>query len=339
MSLGSTIERFWYSTNPLRWLLFIPSLFFLLLTRAKRFGYRVGWFNQNHFSVPVIVVGNITVGGTGKTPFITYLTKQLIAQGLNVGIVSRGYRSLAPTYPHLVKSDDDVNMLGDETFMQYQRLKVPMAIGSDRSNAVKLLSDKHDLDVIVSDDGLQHYSMSRQFEIVMVDGKRALGNQLILPFGPLREDRARLDTVDLIVQNGGAAWCDVLQTSTTNKLMMSLQPISFVQLTTNREIALDDLNEKAVTAVCGIGNPQRYFDTLKKLCTIDRQIAFADHHNFELRDFEGLETSCIIMTEKDAVKCQQFARDNWYFLKVDASIETQETAELVKTIKRGLAIS
>ena len=329
MSASTFIQSFWYRRSNWRWLLYPLSALLQLLVLLKRFLYRKGFLKVYEFSVPVVVVGNITVGGTGKTPFIAYLAEQLVKRKYRVGIVSRGYQSQLTEFPHLVSEEDSVTALCDEAFMQYANTSLPMAIGPDRAQAVKLLLSKFKLDLVISDDGLQHYRMGRDLEIVMVDAQRQFGNQLMLPFGPLREPLSRLDSVDFVVENSGSN----LQRPVCAQMLTEIKGL--FQVCSNLPVALSNLKENSVCAVAGIGNPQRFFDTLSQcVANFERRI-FPDHHQFVLSDFSGLDDDLVIMTEKDAVKCRTFARQNWYYLKIEARLEDHQLSRLMDLINQA----
>ena len=320
----SFIEKIWYSKSRFVLILWPLNLIFYLIVQTKYLLYKVNILSCKKFSVPVIVVGNLTVGGTGKTPFINQLVKQLNNRGFKVGIVSRGYKSQCQSFPHQVCKTDSVSLVGDEAFMQYRsfnlisKINLPIVIDPNRSRAVEYLSNHNDIDLIISDDGLQHYAMSRDMEIVLFDSKRTFGNRLILPFGPLREPLSRLTAVDLIVQNGSK---ENPYTDSHAQLVAS----EFINLKTGESFPLDHFSQqnKSVNAVAAIGNPQGFFDTLSELVKIDQTVSFIDHHSFSPNDFLSLPNKQLVMTEKDAVKCMPFAQDNWYYLKVEMKYNKQ----------------
>ncbi|TQV85837.1 tetraacyldisaccharide 4'-kinase [Aliikangiella coralliicola] len=329
MSQISMIEKFWYSPGYFKWLFWPFSLVIQIIAMLKRFFYVQGIQKVNTSSVPVIVVGNITVGGTGKTPFISFLVNEFKTRNIKVGIVSRGYKSNAENYPHIITEDDTVEVVGDEAFMQYHTTKVPMAVGADRASAVDALVQTHSLDVIISDDGLQHYAMARQFEILMVDGERQFGNQLMLPFGPLREPVSRVKSVDYVVVNGGDTEADLIDLSDGISLShMVIETSKLVHIKSDESVSLSNLKENSVSAVAGIGNPNRFFKSLSKHCSGYEQKVFVDHHEFQESDFDDLKNDIVVMTEKDAVKCRKFAKDNWYFLKINAKLTSEDFNQL-----------
>jgi len=339
----SKIEQFWYSKSIWRWLFLPLSLLVQMIALSKRFLYRINLIKSRQNRVPVLVVGNITVGGTGKTPFINYLVKKLQSKNIKVGIVSRGYKSNAPEYPYLIKQTDSVEVTGDEAFMQNATLQVPMVIGFDRAAAVDLLCQTNNLDLIISDDGLQHYKMARAFEILMIDGSRLFGNQLMLPVGPLREPVSRMKSVDYVVQNGNVENGETIKNLSNGNVplaSMSLKVTGLININSNQSVELDASKATSITAVAGIGNPQRFFTSLSKFCDrpvedIDTKV-FPDHHGFQLDDFQSINSDIVVMTEKDAVKCESFAQDNWYYLKVEAELSEKDFVSLFELIKTEL---
>lgn len=267
----------------------------------------------------VIVVGNIVVGGSGKTPFIIWLVNKLQQQGLRVGIVSRGYGGKSERWPQEVGANSDPQQVGDEPVMLAKQLGCPVAVSPKRKEAIALLEHKYAPDVIISDDGLQHYGMARDIEIVMVDAERRFGNGYCLPAGPLREPASRLQQVDFIVYNG-----DLPKTIEypQKSFAMQLQPVCFHRLSDYDEtLPAEAFSGQSVNALAGIGNPQRFFDTLSRLGIHADGKAFADHHAYRASDFEGYgDEKPLLMTEKDAVKCSKFAqtgqKQNWWYLEV-----------------------
>ena len=332
------IESIWYSQSKLNWLLWPFSLPFLLLVELKRFLYQSRVISENKFGKPVLVVGNVSVGGTGKTPFINQLVRMLADEGIKAGMVSRGYLANISKYPHQVNESDPVEQIGDEAFMQYldlnvkDKLSIPMVIDPSRSNAVEHLLQRNDVDIVISDDGMQHYKMSRDIEVLLFDGKRQFGNQLVVPFGPLREPVSRLKTVDLVVQNG----MEPIKNGFTDH-RVCINTKSIVNLKTREEIFVEDFSSKEVIAVAGIGNPLGFFESLEAICQVKDKVIFPDHHNFQKNDFDGFGDDIVVMTEKDASKCYEFARQNWYYLKVEMKLDKTLQAKLLKLVNSSIA--
>ncbi|KUJ75050.1 tetraacyldisaccharide 4'-kinase [Thiomicrospira sp. XS5] len=262
----------------------------------------------------VIVVGNIVVGGTGKTPFIQWLGRELKAHGIRYGIVSRGYGGQSRHWPQWVTEHSDPAMVGDEPVLLAHSLQCPIAVSPNRPEAIALLESKHELDVIISDDGLQHFAMARDIEIVLMDAQRLLGNGLCLPAGPLREPKKRLGLVDYVVWNGG----DAAELQADTSTVMELVPHQF-RLVAKPEMTLplQAFKGDRVNAVAGIGSPERFFNTLANLGIQADTQGFDDHHAFQPDDFASFESSKpLLMTEKDAVKCRAFAQANWWYLEL-----------------------
>lgn len=275
----------------------------------------------------MLVVGNLVVGGSGKTPFIVWLVKQLQTKGLKVGIISRGYGGQSKQWPQLVTKQSDASLVGDEPVLLAKQLGVPIAVSPIRVDAVALLEKHHHCDVIISDDGLQHYALARDIEIVLVDSQRLWGNGLCMPAGPLREPKSRLDQVDFIVYNGQIDLSSEPVKWQNKSHQMTLEPVCFRQVA-NPEITLDKdaFSGKHVSAMAGIGNPSRFFDTLKTLDVSTDGRAFKDHHAYTESDLTVFSKEIpLVMTEKDAVKCKPFSYEqgkvkqpkNWWYLEVE----------------------
>jgi len=290
----------------------------------RRALFRAGILRSFRLPVPIVVVGNITAGGTGKTPLAIWLCRWLLDRGHRPGIVTRGYGGsgeLREVFPHTAPAE-----VGDEPVLLARRTGCPVWAGRDRVAAAQALLATHpDCDVIVSDDGLQHYRLRRDVEIVVIDGSRGFGNGFPLPSGPLREPRSRLASVDAVVINGPAR-------DDVNGYAMRLDGTRFNNLLDPgrlREPA--DFRGLPVQAVAGIGNPQRFFEHLRGLGLEFTARAFPDHHEFTAADlaFAG-ET---VMTEKDAIKCERFARETFWVLAVDAQVDPRLGALVLEKLK------
>ncbi|RPD96321.1 tetraacyldisaccharide 4'-kinase [Candidatus Pantoea deserta] len=319
------IERIWSGRSPLWRLLWPLSLLYGAVSTLIRISYQRGWRKSWRAPVPVVVVGNLTAGGNGKTPVVIWLVQALQQRGLKVGVVSRGYGGKAERYPLRVTADTPTAQAGDEPVLIAQRTGAPVAVAPQRRAAVEALLDSGDIDLIVTDDGLQHYALQRDREIVVVDGLRRFGNGWWLPAGPMRERASRLSTVDAVIVNGGRAESD--------EIAMSLQAGEAVNLQTHQTMPLASL--KNVVAMAGIGHPPRFFNTLKQHgVTPVGEIAFADHHAYSKDDIAGLLSrgQSLLMTEKDAVKCRAFAQPDWWYVPVDAALSGSAVAPLLDDI-------
>ncbi len=271
------------------------------------------------YSVPVVVVGNISVGGTGKTPTIIALIYFLQGKGLRVGVVSRGYGRV--TEGLIVANNlSAATDLGDEPYLIYHNTECELAVCENRSEAVKALSDDKRCDVILSDDGLQHYSMFRDREIVVIDGKRGIGNGRLLPVGPLREPSQRIDEVDWVLVNGADASVSLI--ATKNQVFnVGIEPVEFIQIVSGDAFPLDYFSDsRDLIAMAGLGNPRKYFDTLGELSLKFQEKIFKDHHAYDETDFSDMVNKVILMTEKDAVKCKSFVGDNAFYLKIEMKL-------------------
>lgn len=315
------LERQWYKKSLAHLMLYPLSLLFRLLSGSRRILYRIGLLRSTRLPVPVIIVGNITVGGSGKTPLTLWLVQHLIKAGHRPGIISRGYGG-SNIEPRAVQSGDNPDETGDEPLMMAQRGLCPVWIGRDRVAAAQgLLAAHPDCTVIISDDGLQHYRLQRDVEIVVVDGVRELGNQWLLPAGPLREPRSRLKSVDAIVVNGRSNALSAQSTPAPNEYAMQLKGNVFTNLCDPALTKLPtDFQGKRVKAIAGIGHPQRFFNHLHSMGLHPLVQSFPDHHRFSPQDLEWHEADAILMTEKDAVKCAAFADAKCWMLRVDAQL-------------------
>ncbi len=307
------IETYWASANILTVLLLPVSWIFCLLVWVRRLAYQRGLIRVQRLPVPVIVVGNITVGGTGKTPLVIQLAEQLRQSGYRPGVVSRGYGGQSETWPRDVFPDSDPILTGDEPVLIARRAGCPVCVGPDRPAAAKKLVENSACDVIISDDGMQHYAMHRDLEIAVLDGKRRLGNGFCLPAGPLREPSGRLKSTGLVVVNGEHS---------PGETSMSLLPGELVNMADpEKRGSLDAFSGKSVHALAGIGNPSRFFDTLRTAGLHPVEHAFPDHHRFSEDELAFDDQLPLIMTEKDAVKCLAFAKPHYWYLMVYAAAD------------------
>lgn len=311
MSLAERLTTAWYAGHPALALLRPLEWLYRAVVQRKRARFLAGEGEIYRAPVPVLVVGNITVGGTGKTPLILWLIEHCRSRGLRVGVVSRGYGAQPPSLPWRVRADDSASVAGDEPLLIVQRSGVPLMIDPDRGRAVAALLLAEPLDLILSDDGLQHYRLARDLELVLIDAARGLGNRRCLPAGPLREPLERLHSVDALLHNGASE-------DPQGGYGFNLQPRALINLRSGEIRPLDHFPPgQALHAVAGIGNPQRFFNTLEGLHWRPVRHAFADHapYSAELLDFSPALP--LVMTEKDAVKCRAFAAPDWWYLAVD----------------------
>lgn len=328
--MAGLVEKIWFENHPLGYfgapLLWPLSRIFSLIARYRRRQFLQSPQIAYRAPVPVIVVGNITAGGNGKTPLVLWIVSQLKAHGFNPGVVSRGYGGQSKVYPVVLNDQSRPDQVGDEPVLIHQRTQCPVAVSPNRQQAIESLLPLG-IDIIVTDDGLQHYKMARDLEFVVVDGERRFGNQHFIPMGPLREGLDRLASVDRVICNGGKA--------EVNELKMTLKPSYFVNVRTGETCQPAQLFEPI--AMAGIGNPTRFFQTLMQLGVQPSQChSFADHFAFDLEMLLALARpdQSLVMTEKDAVKCRCLLENNqeiqnWWYLPVDAHFEDAAQTELL----------
>jgi len=259
--------------------------------------------------VPVLVIGNITVGGSGKTPLVAWAATQIAQTGRRPGVVLRGYGGKSKTWPLAVNPDTDPTLAGDEAVLLARRTACPVVAGPDRVAAASLLVEEFGCDFVISDDGLQHYALGRDREIAVLDGDRMLGNRMLLPAGPLRERPGRLSSVDLVVVNAG---CE--DTSASFRVVAN----EAVNLHTGERRSLFDFGGEPCHAVAGIGNPERFFATLRAHDLSFDTREFPDHHRFVPEDLAFGDQQPVLMTEKDGVKCERFALPHHWYVPVTA---------------------
>lgn len=325
------------------WPLWPVSRLYVRLTRWRR--ARLERHRASAVGLPpIIVIGNIALGGTGKTPLIIALAKLLVVQGLRPGIVSRGYGGNAG--PATVTAQSRPEDVGDEAVLIHRQTGCPVRVDAQRLRAVATLCAQSPCDVILSDDGLQHYALPRALEIVVIDGERLLGNGHCLPAGPLREPPSRLQEVDWLVFNGGTAagqetvaWQAQLQADHPARTSMTLEPACWVNVATGERVALAALplrDTGVLHALAGIGNPQRFFDTVRGLGFSPLCHPFPDHYRFAAQDLQFAATHTLVMTSKDAVKCEAFAGSHCWYLEVEARLAPAFTAPLLTAVRAEL---
>jgi tetraacyldisaccharide 4'-kinase len=320
------LEYHWYRITPLHLILLPISLIFRVLVALRWELYRGGILTSHKLNIPVIVVGNISVGGTGKTPLTLALAQQLVERGWHPLIISRGYGRTTSS-PQLVSLSSAATQVGDEPLLMAQRNICPVWVGANRvATARAALQDHPQYDVVLCDDGLQHYRVQRNVEIAVIDGVLGFGNGLMLPAGPLREPVSRLQTVDAVVVNGGDA--------ATGQYAMRLTGGVFYNLQNPSQVATPaDFQKPNNHAVAGIGHPQRYFQHLETLGIPFTPHAFPDHHPYCAADLSFTNCDAILLTEKDAVKCAAFADARYWVLRVDAQIDSALLEHILSKIK------
>jgi tetraacyldisaccharide 4'-kinase len=323
------LERIWYRKGVASLLLLPLGWFYCGLMRLRQALYRAGILRAIRLPVPVIVVGNITVGGTGKTPLVIWLAGFLRQQGMRPGIVLRGYAGAARHWPQSVTPASDPALVGEEAVLLARRTDSAVVADPDRVRGAQALLHEHGCDVIVSDDGLQHLRLGRDLEIAVIDGERRFGNGFCLPAGPLREPRSRLQQVDIRVINGVA--------ERTEDFGMRLVETGLYRLDAPAvPVPPASLAGKTVHAVAGIGHPGRFFRHLRRLGIEVIEHAFPDHHRFTPQDIRFDDALPVILTEKDAVKCERFAHDKLWYLAVAARPDPRLGGEIRRLLEEKL---
>lgn len=318
------IHQIWYQNHWCRWLLWPLSIVFGCVSALRRQLFKSGLKKVSSCPVPLIVVGNITAGGSGKTPTVLYLIELLKRAGYSPGVISRGYGADIDA-PIQVTSQHSSEEVGDEPAMIYARTNIPMVVCPDRVAAMDHLLTSNDVDVVICDDGLQHYALARDIELAIIDGERRLGNGLLIPAGPLREGHWRLRTVDFNICNGG----DAIE----GEVAMSLVLKGLYPVKSSNTHSPPNLGQ-AVMAMAGIGNPERFFSSLRSMgYDVINTKAFNDHQAYSEQEIAGLDGSLpIVMTEKDAIKCRAFAHANWWYLAVDAKLDEGFDTQLLQRV-------
>jgi tetraacyldisaccharide 4'-kinase len=332
------LNRIWYGGAPTSLLLLPLAWLYGAVMAVRRMFYEQGWLPSYRVPRPVIVVGNLTVGGTGKTPFVAWLAEKLAERGLRVGILSRGYGSNA-TVPRVVESSSPWQQVGDEPLLLRQRTGCDVVVSVDRAAGAQLLAQRG-ADVIVADDGLQHLRLAREVEIVVVDGARGFGNRRLLPAGPLREPASRAARVNLVVINGRPEHASITRLPMPRDLhpvQMALFAGRVLPVAGGRtDRSLESFRGQRVHAVAGIGNPWRFFADLRGRGLDIVEHAFADHHPFTAADLDFRDAQPVLMTEKDAVKCRAFADARLWYVPVTARFSDAQSAEMLEKIASKL---
>tara|TARA_B100000768_G_scaffold107709_1_gene99975 strand:+ start:936 stop:1943 length:1008 start_codon:yes stop_codon:yes gene_type:complete len=325
LSLEKVLTRAWYANS--LWLLALRPLAGLYrLICAVRRGYLRWRFSHRRYSAPVVVVGNIAVGGSGKTPLLMALANDLSARGFRPGVVSRGYKGRRRAGPLLVSADSAVVETGDEALLIARSCGCPVVVDSDRHRAVEYLLERFECDLVLSDDGLQHYAMHRDIEIAVIDGSRGLGNGYCLPAGPLREPAGRLASVDLIAVNGGARPTQY----PAETMPFELEALRFVNLASGDSCPASQWSgTSSVHAVAAIGAPQRFATTLEALGLNVRLHAHDDHHPLNSGDLYFEDDLDVVITAKDAIKLSAVDLAGVWYLEVAATLDERLVERLL----------
>lgn len=308
-ALDGLAEAIWYRGHPLALPLAPLGWIFAGAVRIRRLVYKAGLIPVHQMPVPVIVVGNITVGGTGKTPLVIWLAQYLRENGYRPGIISRGYGGVSAR-PQQVRPDSNPLLVGDESVLMARRTGCPVAVSPKRAVAAHELLAHTECNILISDDGLQHYALGRDMEIAVIDGDRRFGNGRCLPAGPLREPPSRLENVDMIVARDRAGKNEYLMTYRYGNLHSVADP--------EQVVPLETLRGRPLHAVAGTGNPARFFSYLGRCDIRIQRHVFPDHYHYSPGDLKFDDGLPLVMTEKDAVKCESFAGDNAWYLPVEA---------------------
>ncbi|BES71126.1 tetraacyldisaccharide 4'-kinase [Marinobacter nanhaiticus D15-8W] len=310
------VERLWYGEGRPLWLLWPLAWLYRWISQRRREAYREGRRQTSRPPIPIIVVGNITAGGTGKSPLTLAIVDHLRRQGWRPAIVSRGYGGKSERYPLLVNPETPAALSGDEPLMLARQGSVPVVVDPKRARAAQWAYDEKLADVLVCDDGLQHYALGRDLEIAVFDGARGVGNGAPIPVGPLREAPDRLAEVDALVFNG----VPVQPLSHPNVMTMQFEPQRLTNMATGETREMDWLKGRTVIGVAGIGNPARFFDTLRMLGANVEERPLRDHHEFRREDLAHPVGQALVMTAKDAVKCVDLADADCWSLEVRAAL-------------------
>tara|TARA_B100000809_G_scaffold248410_1_gene278473 strand:+ start:201 stop:1199 length:999 start_codon:yes stop_codon:yes gene_type:complete len=323
--LELALDWIWYRPNLVKWLLWPLGNIYRVAMEIRRLQYRLGLKPVTTLPVPVIVVGNITVGGTGKTPLVIWLASELQTRGYRVGIVSRGYGGSAADWPQQVWSTSDPLQVGDEPVLLARATGCPVAVGPDRVAAAQMLLATERVDVVLTDDGLQHHALNRTMEIIVVDGERGLGNGFFLPAGPLRESKSRIDDVDAVVVNGGSWGHDGV-------FRAQAEGQRLYQVAGPGQKSLGEFRGTKVHAVAGIANPTRFFDLLEKAGISVLPYPLPDHAKLDATSLDFGDSLPIMVTEKDAVKCQSFAHENVWCVPIKLIFDARHRDLLMQRV-------
>ena len=318
------LETIWYGRSPIALLLLPLTGLYCVIVAIRRLAYRWRLKTTHRLAVPIIVVGNINIGGTGKTPLVSWLASYLRVQGYRPGLIARGYGGKARHWPQQVRPDSDPAVVGDEPVLLTQLTGCPMAVAPDRVAAARALLEHSDCDIIISDDGLQHYALGRDIEIAVIDGVRRFGNRWCLPAGPLREPVSRLDSVDLVVSNGLAG---------RNEFAMQVLVGDAINLVSGERRPLASFRGEPLCTIAGMGRPERFFEALRRQGLTIEARSFPDHHAYR-RDDLAFTNHSVLMTEKDAVKWRRFARAQDWMVSTRVELDERFGVQLLGLLEQ-----
>lgn len=327
MNVAAGLQRHWNRIDALTLLLLPLSICYGLIISIRALLYKLGVFRVRHWNVPILVVGNLTVGGSGKTPLVIELARGLRARGWRPGVVSRGYGGISKG-PTTVTAATDPFLVGDEPVLIAREAQVPVVVARKRAKAVDRLLQETEVNLVIADDGLQHLALGRVVEIAVIDGVIGHGNGLLLPAGPLREPLRRLERVDIRVRRGGQP--------EEGEYPMSINPSLARNLVSGQEVELVEFSGVPLVAVAGIHQPERFFSTLRNLGLEIQEKGFSDHHAFQASDIPQAPERPVLMTAKDAVKCEPFAQENWWAVKQVVTIPQELLSNLDNLLERRI---
>jgi tetraacyldisaccharide 4'-kinase len=327
MSAQTWLNKLWYGGTPPPWWMMPLSAVYGALSGMRRAAYSLRLTRSTRLSCPVVVVGNLSVGGTGKTPLVCWLAGQLLELGFRPGVVTRGYGGSSRS-ARLVQGSDNSDKVGDEAILLARRSRVPVATGRNRPAAAQLLINAG-CDVILSDDGLQHYALQRDCEIIVIDGDRRFGNGRLLPAGPLRETPARLRQADAVVVNGGEVASD-------GALRMRLLATGAIAMKYDTSKPLREFSGQPVHAIAAIGNPQRFFAMLRAVGIDVIEHPLPDHAKLGIDDISFADDLAVLMTEKDAVKCRDIAGPHHWYVPVSVTFAAGDAEKLRSIVARSV---
>jgi tetraacyldisaccharide 4'-kinase len=324
ISVDQIFNNQYYKKSNWIYILIPFSVFFYFFSRLKKYLYKNGFIKTVKIKVPVLVIGNITLGGTGKTPLALDLIEKFLRKGFKPALISRGYRGSAINITEVFEFSN-VRDVGDEALLIKAKSKIPVFIGKNRVNVAKILLKKYPkTSIIISDDGLQHYRLARDYEIIVVDSQRLFGNGLIFPAGPLREAISKLKEVDAVVYKGVS--------NNSNFYQMKYITKHIKNLLTNKKAIFEDIKDKKIVAITAIGNPESFFSTLEGYNLEFKKVIFNDHYLFNKNDFIKYADYNIVMTEKDAIKCKKFATKNFWVLPLETKVDERLFRNILKKV-------